>query len=142
MKKKAIILAIVCLVILIGALILDKVLSKNYFQELKYNQVVEKIENKESFVLLVSQTECSHCLTYKPKLENVANDEKLYIYYIDVDLLSDDERNELKEYFTFSGTPTTIFFINGEEKTAATRINGDASQEKILRKLESNGFID
>ena len=32
--------------------------------------------------------------------------------------------------------------INGEEKTAASRINGDASTDKIIKKLKSNGFID
>ncbi len=142
MKKKAIILGVVCLVILIGALIIDNVLSKNYFQEISYSEIVNKIEGKEDFVLCVSQTTCSHCALYKPKLEYVANDKKVYIYYIDVDLLNENERDGLKEYFSYSGTPTTIFFIDGEEKTAATRINGDASQEKILRKLESNGFID
>ena len=52
------------------------------------------------------------------------------------------EKKEFSKYITFDGTPVTVFIKNGEEKTAATRINGSASTEKILAKLKSNGFID
>ena len=50
-------------------------------------------------------------------------------------------RNFLKKIFNFDGTPTTVFVIDGEEKTAANRIVGEASEEKITKKLKSNGFI-
>ena len=80
-KKRAIILGSICLVILVGAFIADRILSKNYFKELKYDEVIEKIENKDSFVLLISQTTCTHCISYKPKLEEVANKYKIDIYY-------------------------------------------------------------
>ena len=35
-----------------------------------------------------------------------------------------------------------LIINDGQEKTAANRINGDASKDKILKKLKSNGFID
>ena len=60
-KKRGIILGVICLVILVGAFIADSYLGKSYFVEIKYNEVMKKIENKESFVLLLSQTTCSHC---------------------------------------------------------------------------------
>lgn len=140
-RKRIIILFSVCLVILIGAVIADHFLSKSYLQEVKYKEVMEKIDNKESFVLLLSQTTCSHCMDFKPKLEKVANKYKVNIYYIEVNLFDEDETKEFKSKFSFDGTPTTIFIINGEEKTAANRINGDVSTEKIIIKLKSNGFI-
>ena len=34
------------------------------------------------------------------------------------------------------------FIKNGEEKTTATRIEGDVSTDKIIDKLKKNGFID
>ena len=141
-KKKVIILVSICVIILIGAFIADRILAKTYFNEIKYSEVIEKIENKESFVLLISQTECSHCISYKPKLEEVANEHKVDIYYIDVDLLSDEESDKLNSYINFSSTPITVFLKSGEETTVATRINGDASIEKIEKKLKSNGFIE
>lgn len=142
MKKKVIIICSICLIILVGGLILDKIISKSYFTEIKSKEVIEKINNKESFVLVISQTTCSHCAEYKPRIEKVANDKKIQIYFMESDLLSDDEKKEFSKYITFDGTPVTVFIKNGEEKTAATRINGSASTEKILAKLKSNGFID
>ena len=112
-KKKALIIIVACLIILVGAFIADRILGKSYLKELKYDQVIEKVENKDSFVLLLSQTTCSHCMDFKPKLAKVA-----------------------KEY------KVEVFVIDGEEKTAANRINGDVSKEKIISKLKSNGFID
>ena len=141
-KKKVIILVSICVVILIGAVVADRIIGKNYFSEIKYKEVIKKIENDESFILVISQTDCSHCASYKPKIEKVANERKLNIHYIDVDLLNDKEYNEFKSYISFDGTPATVFIKNGEETSVATRINGDASIEKIEKKLKSNGFID
>lgn len=142
-KKKIFILVIVCLVILVGAFIADRILGKSYLNEIEYDEIIEKIENKEDFVLLISQTTCSHCANYKPKLKDVANEYKLNVYYIDVDLLEEEEYNNLNSYLSFktAGTPVTLFLLNGEEKTVANRIKGDSSKDKIIKKLKSNGFI-
>ena len=142
-KKKVIFLVSICLVILIGALIADKIMSNSYFNKITYEEVLKKIDNKEDLVLLISQTSCSHCATYKPKLERTANKYKVNVYYIDVDLLDEDEYNNLNSKLSFSssGTPLTIFLKNGNETTVANRIKGDSSVEKIVKKLKSNGFI-
>ena len=140
-KNKIIILVSICLIALIGAIIVDRFFSKEYLVEIKFDKVMEKVENKDTFVLLLSQTTCSHCASYKPKLSRVAKKYKLEVYYLETDLLGEKATAELKKYFSFSGTPTTIFVINGDEKTAANRINGDTTEEKIISKLKSNGFI-
>lgn len=131
----------VCVAILVVAVIADLVLGKSYLKEIKFDKMVEKIENKESFVIVFSQTECEHCLAYKPKIAKVAKKYKLTVYYLETDLLNEKKEKELKKYFNFDGTPTTVFVIKGEEKTAANRIVGEASEEKIIKKLKSNGFI-
>ena len=50
----------------------------------------------------------------------------------------------VKNEYTYlaSRWATPILILDGEEKTSANRINGDASKEKIINKLKSNGFID
>ena len=106
-KKKVIILVSICLIVLVGAFIADRILGKNYFNEIEYNDLIEKIENKENLIVLISQTTCGHCASYKPKLESVANDYKINIYYIDVDLLSKEDKNELESYISFDSTPIT-----------------------------------
>ena len=149
MKKKLIIGGIITVIILaIGAMIYASIVlngkekeEDKYFQELKIDELIEKCENKESFILVISQTTCSHCKDFKPKLARISKKYKVNIYYIEIDLLTDEQNKELKSYFNFSGTPTTVFVKDGEEKSAATRINGDVSEEKIISKLKSNGFI-
>lgn len=140
-KKKGLILVIICLIILMGAFITDRILSKDYLIELKYDEVMEKVDNKESFVLLFSQTTCSHCAQYKPKLSQVAKDYKINIYYLEVDLLKDKQEKELKKHFSYNSTPVTLFITDGDEVTAATRIVGDVAKDKIISKLKSNGYI-
>lgn len=140
-KKRIIILFITCLVILIGALVFDKINSKEYLKELKYDEVIKKIENKESFVLCLSQTTCSHCAEFKPTLKKVAKEYKTEMYYIETNLFTEEQNTEFKKIINFTGTPTTVFFTNGEEKTAANRIVGELSKEKLIKKLKSNGVI-
>lgn len=143
LKKKIIILCVVALILLVGALVADKIISKNYFNEITYQEIITKMNNKDNFVLCITQTTCSHCISYKPKLEKVANKYKVDTYYIEVDLLQEDEKKELSKYITISGgTPSTIFIKEGTEKTSANRINGDVSTTKIVQKLQQHGFIE
>ena len=64
------ILIIIFVGIIIGYFIFNK---NNNLIKLDYKDIVNKIDNKESFVLCVSRTTCSHCQSYKPKLQKVAN---------------------------------------------------------------------
>ena len=140
-KTKVIILVSVCLIVLIGALVGDKLLSKSYLSELKYDEVIEMMKNKEDFILVISQTTCNHCISYKPKLEEIAKEYKIQMYYIQVDLLSEEEDKEFSSYINYDGTPATVFIRNGEEKTMASRINGNQSTSTIKMKLKANGWI-
>ena len=137
------IIAIVILVLLLAFLIINKAISKGNLVELTYDEFTEKIDNEESFVLCISLTTCSHCATYKPKLESVAKDYGIDLYYIDIDKYSDEEQEEFVKVINFNDTtPTTVFLKNGKETTASNRINGDVSTNRIIDKLKSNDFID
>ena len=140
-KKRILIIFISCIVILVGALIFDKIYNKEYYIELSYNQFVKKIEKKDSFVLCLSQTTCSHCAEFKPKLKEVAEEYKVELYYMETNLLNEEQTEALKKIVAFSGTPTTVFITDGEEKLVANRISGDISKEKLIKKLKSNGII-
>lgn len=142
-KKNYLIIGGIILIVIIGIIIWCSISieSKNFIK-LNYSEVLEKIDNKESFILCVSASECTHCNSYKPKLKKISNDYNIKIYYTDVDKFSDDDYKEFKDKFSFDGgTPTTIFFKEGEEKTTATRIEGDISIERTIDKFKKNGFI-
>ena len=140
-KKRIMILFCICVVVLIAAVIIDKNYNKEYFIELNYQQVLNKFEKKDSFVLCLSQTSCEHCAKFKPRLQEVANEYKKEIYYVETDLFTEEQSEAFKKLIAFSGTPTTVFITEGEEKTAANRINGEVSTEKIVKKLKNNGII-
>ena len=142
MKNKKNILKISLLVAILIFKIIIIYGNKNNLIELNYNEVLEKIENKEDFVLCISATKCVHCQDYKPKLKKISKEYDIKIYYINRDKLNNKEYEEFKTKLSFDGgTPTTIFFKDGEEKTTATRIEGNDKIEKVITKLKNNGFI-
>lgn len=143
MKKKNIIIISIILIILIASISYIIISNNNNLVKLNYKEIIEKTENKENFVLCISATECIHCKEYKPKLKKIANQYNIKIYYINRDELTKDEYEKFKKEFSFDGgTPTTIFFKDGEEKTTATRIEGNVKIEKIIEKIKNNGFIN
>lgn len=142
MKKRVIILCSICILILIGALVADRIITNSYLKQLKYDEVMEKIQNKESFILVVSQTTCLHCKEYKPVFKKILKKNKLTAYYIEYDLLSKEEKKEFVKYINFDSTPVTVFLKNGEESTTANRIVGAREEEYIIGKLKSNGYIE
>ena len=144
MKKKKYLLIASILIVILGIIIGYFLFSMNdNLVRLSYDEIMEKIDNKESFILCISRTTCSHCNVYKPKLRKVANKYDIKIYYTDVDKYSKNDLKNFSSKISFDGgTPTTLFIKNGEEKTTATRIEGDVSIEKIVDKLKKNGFID
>ena len=142
MKKRVIILCSICFFVLIGALVADRIIANSYLKQIKYDEVMEKIQNKESFILLVCQTTFSHCKEYNPAFRKIIKKNKLTAYYIEYDLLSKEEKKEFVKYINFDSTPVTVFLKNGEESTTANRIVGAREEEYIIGKLKSNGYIE
>lgn len=140
--KKTNNIILICAIVITILIVLFLAIGKakeGYLLELNLNKLKEKIENKETFVLCISKTTCSHCNDYKPKLKSIASEYNIDIYYIDVDKYDEEEFSNL---ISFDGsTPTTIFIKNGDEETTSNRINGDVSKSKIIDKLKSNDFI-
>lgn len=147
MKNKNIVLYIIIgLVVLLGAFLVYKLAFQTKEAEsklinIKVSDLVEKINNKESFVLVISQTGCSHCEQYLPELDRTLQEVDFNAYVLNITNLSEENSSTLGKHVNFSGTPTTIFFHEGEEKTTLNRIIGYASKNKIVEKLKSLGYI-
>ena len=109
--------------------------------ELKYNELLEKLDNKESFILILSQTGCSHCAHYKPTLKTTLSEHNLTAYYIEVDLFNDTERTKMKKIFDYQVTPTTIFIKDGKE-IEGTRFTGNKDKQTIESFLREYKYID
>lgn len=115
--------------------------NKTYMTEINYNDYKKLIENKETFILEIMRTDCSACVSFKPRITQVADEYKIEVKYINTDNLTDEEVEKLYEDTGISGTPTVIFYNDGQEKTKSSRINGSVSVEKIISKFKANGFI-
>ena len=144
-KRKNTIIIIISLILLVGIISL-LILNNNSLNNLKkvnYNKVNSMMENKESFILCISRTTCSHCNDFKPKLNEVAKKYNKTIYYIDIDKETEENQNKFNELISFDGsTPTTVFIKDGEEQTTANRIEGDTTKSVIIKKLKEKKVID
>ena len=109
---------------------------------IKVSDLQEKIKNKDSFILVVSQTGCSHCEQYLPELDRTLDEYDLQANVINLTNLKDEEENTLKQMISYTGTPTTYFFIDGQEKTTLNRFVGYASKDKLVERLQTLGYIE
>ena len=147
-KKKNIIISavIIVLTVIICAAIwfIGKGFNKTeypYIHELTFNELESKLNNQDSFVLIITQTGCSHCEAYLPVVQNVSNKYKVDFYILNRTNISDEERTKLKNIANISGTPTTLFYTSGEEKSALNRLVGQATEYRLVEKLTSEGYI-
>lgn len=110
-----------------------------YIHDISLNEVVNKIEDKESFILYIKQTDCEHCKTFTPNFISVLSQNNIEAYSLNISNLSEDENTTYSELFDVEGTPTVLFFNDGNE--SLIRIEGEQTKAKIKSKIESAGFI-
>lgn len=148
MKKIIIIIATLAVIMTTGAIIGYNIKNKekntieDKIIELTFDELNKKINNKDTFILIVSQTGCSHCKTYKEIVNNIINKYDVDFYDINLTNLSDEETSEFIKIVNSSGTPTTVFMFDGVEKTTLNRISGSSSEEKVVAKLKKLGFLE
>lgn len=104
--------------------------------DLSYATLEEKLANKETFVMVFSQTTCSHCITFK----NMLNEEYLPYYDLEMfDFVLDHqsiERKELNEklkvnFPNFTGTPDIYYIENGVVKERFWDSNEELNEEQF-----------
>lgn len=111
------------------------------YEEIDYNDFIEKIENKDDFILFIGSSTCQHCDAFKETVKSVVEKHQIKIYYIDIHKFTEQQANKFKTYINFSATPTTVFIYDGAEKTTYNRINGNLSYDKVIDKITKAGFI-
>lgn len=142
-NNKLFIIIITTLILIISFLLINKIsnYNKGDLKPITFKEIQEKKANKEDFILIVSQSTCSHCASYKPKVKQIAKEHGITVYYIDIDL----EKNEdevIKELHITGETPMTLFYLEGKETSILNRLVGDLGTEKIINQFKKLGFID
>jgi thiol-disulfide isomerase/thioredoxin len=119
----------------------DFVIQENYsnIEQLSFKNFKRKIEKKESFVILISQTTCYHCIAFKPTYNEVFKKNNTVGYELDLLTLTQDERLEFVNMLEIDGTPTTLIYIDGvvqKEKKI-----GVITETDLTNYLSKYGFI-
>ena len=141
MKNKKIIIGIIILIVVVGGIFLIFNKKDNHLITLNKNELKEKIDNKDSFILVISQAGCSHCAEYIPILKEILNDNDIKAYIVDLKAFSKSDRQYLNTIANTSGTPTTLFIEKGEEKATYNRIVGSSNRQNIEAIFKKNGYI-
>ena len=149
MKKKDNIINLIIVIIVI-ALVCGIVFyfinrNKDEYKNIKVlniNELKEKIDNKDSFVLVISKDDCPHCIAYLPVLDKIGQDYGLTFFDISTTKMNDEDKTYLRNIANISGTPTTIFIEQGEEKNTANRLVGETKEYRVIEKLKAMGYID
>ncbi len=110
--------------------------KSNNVDKISYEKFKEKIDKKESMILLFGESE-----TLETTLNNVLNKHNLKAYKVKTSNLSEDELNELKGIIDYE-EPSICFIIDGVNPTILTSITDEYTREsQIERSLKSLGFI-
>lgn len=112
------------------------------YTQISYSQLNDKLNNKDSFILLIGSETCSACAEYEKTMTKVMKDTKVEIFYINLHSLTDEENTKIYSKFVFQYTPTTIFIKDGEETTTYDRIVGAADYKEVIDNLKKQGYVE
>lgn len=123
--------------------------SQNHIKEVSYNTYAAAIKEDKYTIVLLARDGCSHCVNYKPHMNEALIKYGLDAFYIDVDNLSKDEFIELHDSITSISTeyqdsipviptPTTIIFKNGVELES---ISANIGYDGFVKMLIRNGVV-
>lgn len=133
-KIKYLLLTILSLFIFTGC-------DSSNFKSLSYDDLMDKLESKESFFFVVVKDNCSFCQAYEPKMEKILDEYDVVGYYVNISDMSEKEYNDFQSKYNVDGTPTTIFIYQGKETSVLLRIDGNQSEETIISALRDNKYI-
>lgn len=119
--------------------------------EISFEEYQAKLENKEDFILYIGSRICPHCQEFKPTLEEVIAKYDLEVFYLDMYLLVEADReisveeNKQTVYLYNTSkterTPTIVFAKDGVIKLFP-RIEGAVSKSVLVDKLKAAGYIE
>lgn len=103
--------------------------------------VTKRLDNSESLVVVIGQSNCSACIQYKPVLEEILKNYTVNLTYVemDKDVIEDVKALIDKYLLEANATPTTYLFKDG--KLINTFV-GYFDYRETKNMLETNGFLE
>ena len=107
---------------------------------LSFEEYEQKINNKDSFVLLMWQTGCSHCEDFEPILNKVISYYHLEVSSINRAELSEEEYSKISNKTFVTGTPTTVVFKEGV--TQSKKLVGSKDEQSVVDFLVRYNYLE
>lgn len=133
-------LVIICILVIVLATSCGNKFTT--YTEINYVEYLEKLDNGDTFPLVIGSKTCSACALFKGTIEKLIKEYQVEVFYIDISKINQEEYNNLKTQVSFSGTPTTIFIDSGQMTSIYNRIDGAESYSKIKAIFKNNNYID
>lgn len=105
-----------------------------------YDELANKFKEKQSFILYLGSSNCSHCMEFRPTLDKVVSDYNLDVYYLNMAKISENQYKEISKKVNFEGTPSVLEVKNGEA-FYTKRIVGVKDEEATIDYFKSIGAI-
>lgn len=115
--------------------------SGSYYYKIDYDDLLEKLDNKESFILFFNDGSDNGILL-KNKLNKILKENEISAFEINPTKISEDEENELKLSFSYEDV-SIIFIKDGVNPSKLTHVTDAFITEKELTNYIKNlGFIN
>lgn len=139
-KNKTLIIVNLILVIFLVFIIVILNNNNKYLKSISFQELEEKIESKETFILYVKKDKCSACQSFTPTFKKVLTKNKVTAYSFNLTDLKEKDEDEFDNLVTgINATPTVVFYENGIDIGA--RFIGTREKEYITSKLKDLGYI-
>lgn len=112
--------------------------------EIDYERFMTLYSGSTPSIVVLVQTNCGYCNMYKPIIDEIAYDEDINIYYLDITKLTNSEYNQLINSIDFFkthsdwGTPTTLIVKNS---STIDYLEGYSSEDTTLKFYRENSII-
>lgn len=130
------------------ALVLTGCGTKGKLSDATAQQAIEKLENKESMILVIGSTTCPACIQYNKTLQEVVKeyDVNAYEVHVDKEPTVSENGKEVKQDLLalldlvgdINATPTVIFVVDGKVES---RVVGSISYSDTIKSAKSAGLI-
>lgn len=130
------------LFVLLSLTACNKKFSKGEVVTAYADEVLEKLENKESFIVYVGYDDCQSCKEFKPILNQLIENYDITIYYLPTDdKQTEDQLNEIQYnyFYRMYWTPTTYIVEDGEVIAIKEQL---IEYEELVEWLKEYGKIE
>ena len=109
-----------------------------------YSEYEDLMNSENPFLVVIIQDGCSHCISFEPIVDEVANEYKIPVNYLNLSTLSSEEYSSLSKSNSYLrtkewGTPTTLFMYKDK---VIDSLGGETNKDSFAKFVKENIKVD